>query len=275
MSIFGANESEITKFTLSGRAQSGAPLSVGLAHVDGEDGVDQAIEARTDDIGSLLSGFLDVNSVIGGQGVVNLFVHEHHGEDHSPHVHSDDGTTHKTPEFAGVLEARDMRVVGAPLLARVFSAGSFNGLSGLLNGEGIKVSQSFARFSYHDNVLTLKDLRAAGPSVGLSADGRIATQANGGVDLRGAVAPVYQVNSFLGKAPLIGNLFVNRDGEGVVAVNYAISGDPSELKVSVNPLSALTPGFLRRIFEPQENEPSLLHSSSRDTEEETIEETAE
>ena len=278
---FWRNEKEITKFDLSARSENGGPLSMGLALIDGAGGADQAIEARTDDVGAFLSGFFDMKSVIGGQGVVNLFIrNHHHGDDHvhndkvgndkvgngqvatqTAHTHGEDEVPHATPEFTGVLEARDMRIVGAPLLARIFSAGSLIGLSDLLSGEGIEVSQGFARFSFHDNVLMLKDLNAAGPSVGLSADGRVASEAYGGVDLRGAVAPIYQVNSFLGKTPVIGDLFVNREGEGVVALSYALSGDPAALKVSVNPLSALTPGFLRRIFEPPVDEPSLFHAA--------------
>ena len=38
------------------------------------------------------------------------------------------------------------------------------------------------------------------------------------------------------------------EGEGFVAVVYGIDGRLSDPQVSVNPLSVLTPGFLRGIF---------------------------
>ena len=43
---------------------------------------------------------------------------------------------------------------------------------------------------------------------------------------------------------------VSRRGEGVVGMTYSINGHVGEPRVGVNPASALTPGILRRIFEP-------------------------
>lgn len=50
-----------------------------------------------------------------------------------------------------------------------------------------------------------------------------------------------------------GSFSVKDRARGAVAihhtgVNYAVSGDVSKPAISVNPLSALTPGFLRGIF---------------------------
>ena len=50
--------------------------------------------------------------------------------------------------------------------------------------------------------------------------------------------------------PVIGNLLVSRRGEGVFGMTYAINGEAGQPRVGVNPVSALTPGILRRIFEP-------------------------
>jgi hypothetical protein len=43
---------------------------------------------------------------------------------------------------------------------------------------------------------------------------------------------------------------VSRRGEGVFGMTYSINGSAGEPRVGVNPVSALTPGILRRIFEP-------------------------
>ena len=69
------------------------------------------------------------------------------------------------------------------------------------------------------------------------------------IALKGAVAPAYGVNSLLGKAPVIGGLFVSRKGEGLLALSYDVGGPASEPRVTVNPLSAFTPGVFRRMFE--------------------------
>src|SRR3546814_2277527 len=39
-----------------------------------------------------------------------------------------------------------------------------------------------------------------------------------------------------------------RSGEGLISVVYTVDGPTDDPDVSVNPLSALTPGFLRNIF---------------------------
>ena len=54
----------------------------------------------------------------------------------------------------------------------------------------------------------------------------------------------------LSNVPLIGNLLTSRRGEGVFGMTYSVNGHAASPRVFVNPVSALTPGILRRIFEP-------------------------
>jgi hypothetical protein len=96
--------------------------------------------------------------------------------------------------------------------------------------------------------IKLTEARAWGPSMGLTADGTI-DQTNDTMVLTGTLVPAYAINSVLGNIPLLGQLLVGRKGEGVFGVTYRMSGPISEPNIEINPLSALTPGFLRRIFE--------------------------
>jgi len=50
----------------------------------------------------------------------------------------------------------------------------------------------------------------------------------------------------------IGELLIGKEGEGFFALNYGVKGRFDKSQVSINPLSALTPGVLRRIFQPEE-----------------------
>ena len=43
-------------------------------------------------------------------------------------------------------------------------------------------------------------------------------------------------------------VFLTRKGEGLIGFNYTLSGQTSEPKVTVNPMSALTPGVFRDLF---------------------------
>ncbi|MEM9169677.1 MAG: DUF3971 domain-containing protein [Pseudomonadota bacterium] len=237
----------VERLDVSARGEGdGALVSVALSRTGAEKGPSQTVEARTDDLGALLRGLFGLRSVEGGQGVIDLIVRRR------PAGADADSQNLGASAFDGVqgtAEAGGFRVVGAPLLARIFAAGSAPGMNDLLAGEGIEIAQSFADFGFRDGVLHLRDVRAAGPSVGISAAGRVAGRKTGGVDLSGSVAPVYGVNAFLGRAPLIGDLFVSRDGEGLVALSYQVRGAPSALNAAVNPLSALAPGAFRRLFE--------------------------
>jgi hypothetical protein len=81
------------------------------------------------------------------------------------------------------------------------------------------------------------------------------------LDMKGVVAPAYALNSILGKIPIIGDIVGGN--EGLIAFNYSVKGTYAEPDVGVNPLSGLTPGFLRGIFgvfdqkTPKEGEPKL------------------
>jgi hypothetical protein len=53
----------------------------------------------------------------------------------------------------------------------------------------------------------------------------------------------------LGALPIIGDLIVSRRGEGIFAPTYTVRGTFARANISINPVAALAPGVLRRIFE--------------------------
>jgi hypothetical protein len=71
---------------------------------------------------------------------------------------------------------------------------------------------------------------------------------NDTADLQGTIVPAYFFNSLLGNVPLVGRLFSPERGGGVFAARYSLKGKLDDPDVAVNPLSALTPGFLRGVF---------------------------
>ncbi len=151
-------------------------------------------------------------------------------------------------DYAGKITITDFTVVNQPFLMRLFSAGSFGGLADLMRGKGITIDKLEAPFSLHSRVLTVREVRATGPSLGFTADGYYDMNTNQ-LALQGAFAPLYGINSVLGALPILGNVLVSKKGEGLIGVTYSASGNADNLNLAVNPLSMLAPGILRRIFQ--------------------------
>ena len=96
-------------------------------------------------------------------------------------------------------------------------------------------------------MIELRDGRAFGPSLGITVDGEIDRRSDQ-LTLSGTLVPAYTINSVLGSIPLIGTLLIGRQGEGIIALTYSVRGPIEDPNISVNPLSALAPGFLRNFF---------------------------
>jgi hypothetical protein len=146
------------------------------------------------------------------------------------------------------VEVSNMTLVGVPVLARILAAGSFDGLSRLLNGQGIGFDRVDADIMFEDGLLTIGEARAAGESLGVTAAGTVDFDGRAAA-IDGNLAPSYVLNSLFGELPVIGELLVSRPGEGIIGITYSVEGPFDGLTVFANPLSAFAPGVLRRIFE--------------------------
>lgn len=152
-------------------------------------------------------------------------------------------------KLTGTVRIQDYTLVNAPVLARMLSLASLTGFFDALSGKGIGFKKLEAPFTLLDDVATIKDGRAYGPAIGLTANGTI-TFPKAALDLEGTIVPSYTLNNVVGKVPLLGAILTGGgEGQGVFAANYTLKGDSDNPEVMVNPLSILTPGFLRHLFD--------------------------
>lgn len=202
---------------LAGRVNGGAPIALRLVqqgggvalHGTAEDG--GAVLRDAGLYGGLRGGALDVRLVpAGGPGA-----------------------------WRGRAHLTDTAVGEAPMLARVVSGASLVGLAEQASGDGITFSDVTADFRLAPGGMAIDAASAVGPSIGLSLDGRV-DFASRRLDLQGVVSPIY----FLNRA----GAFMTRRGEGLIGLSYTVTGPIAAPRVAVNPLSVLTPGFLREIF---------------------------
>ncbi|WP_193368336.1 YhdP family protein [Pelagibius marinus] len=203
----------------------------------------QRLLAQSDDLGALLRATNIADTVVGGRIQVTG-----HSDGPSP-----------THPINAKVQAREFIMVKAPVMAKLLTVASFTGVVDLLSGDGIPFQGMDGDFVLDDGVATTELMRIYGASLGLTAKGEIDFD-NDAIDLTGVVVPAYSINNFISKIPLIGTLLTGGEGEGLFAVVYKVKGGVDDPEVSVNPLSALTPGFLRNIFtaQPSDEPPSAL-----------------
>jgi hypothetical protein len=60
--------------------------------------------------------------------------------------------------------------------------------------------------------------------------------------------PLYGPNNLLGQLPIVG-LFLGGEKEGLIGITYEVVGRPGNPVLHINPVSALAPGLLRKVFE--------------------------
>jgi hypothetical protein len=71
------------------------------------------------------------------------------------------------------------------------------------------------------------------------------------VDIGGTFVPGYAFNNAFAQVPVVGALLGGGSQYGgLFAVNFRISGAASAPTMTINPLSALAPGILRRFVDP-------------------------
>jgi Protein of unknown function/AsmA-like C-terminal region len=191
------------------------------------------------DAGLLAKGMFGFDSMRGGQLTINAVLP---GRADAPAANP------AGPDYQGVLTVRDFKMINQATLARLFSAGSLTGMSDLLGGEGISLEKMEMPFTSKNNVISIHDGTATGRAIGATADGYI-DRPKGLVAVKGSLVPAYGLNSVLGNIPLLGDVLVSKKGEGIFGVTYSMTGNAEQPNISVNPLSVLTPGIFRRLFE--------------------------
>jgi AsmA-like C-terminal region len=141
----------------------------------------------------------------------------------------------------------DYRVVGAPALAQLLSVASLSGASALLSGQGIPFNRLAGQVIFSGDLISLNGLRAYGGALGINASGNV-DRVKEQISIAGTLVPAYTLNSVLGNIPVLGDLLLGGEGQGIFAANFRLYGPRDDPKVSVNPLSTLAPGVLRNLF---------------------------
>lgn len=211
---------------LEGQTTQG-PLVLQIA----PDGTGRRVVVTAADAGELLRGLDYMKTMQGGK----LSIQGHFND------------TQPGRPLNGTANIEDFRIQNAPALGKLLQAMTLYGLVEVMRGPGLGFTRMEAPFQLTDDYLAIDNARAFSSSLGLTAKGRIDLDAQV-IGMEGTIVPAYFFNSLLGNIPLVGKLFSPEKGGGVFAASYTVRGAVDDPQVSVNPLAALTPGFLRGLF---------------------------
>jgi len=198
----------------------------------------RSLTITAQDAGGLLAALDLTDKMRGGQLVLNG-------------SYDDSRTDHP---LSGAAEVTDFAVRDAPAVAKLLQALTLVGAFEAFSGPDLRFARLVAPFRYTGEVLELADARAFSASLGITVKGQIDLTRRL-FDLQGTVVPAYFINSLLGRVPLLGRLISPETGGGLFAMAYGVKGGFDDPSVWVNPLSAVTPGFLRGLFGAFEGAP--------------------
>ncbi|MBI3704492.1 MAG: hypothetical protein HY244_11775 [Rhizobiales bacterium] len=155
-------------------------------------------------------------------------------------VAMDPPTQEQTPQV-GYLHIGNFVVRGEPALERVIS-----GAPGAAKGS-VEFSELHSDFTRFPGKMAIRDGVVRGPLVGATIEGQI-DYLKDEVHLRGTFVPFYGLNNMFGKIPIFGLFLGGGSNEGLLGITYEAVGRPSAPRITVNPVSAIAPGLLRKFI---------------------------
>ncbi len=240
--VLGHNGEALRGLELKMSRRNGEIRSLGLTAKIGQSGTltgelrgrpggRQVVELELSDAGALFR-FSDVYSRMTGGQMTTVM----------------DAPSPANPVQLGTISVRNFAVHDESQLERAVANGNQAQRNANMAFSGMKVdfTRGPGRIALHDGVVR-------GPVLGGTIDGVI-NYADDEVHLRGTLIPLYGANNLLGQLPIVG-LFLGGEKEGLVGVTYEVVGKPAGPVLHVNPLSALAPGLLRKVFEFPANNP--------------------
>ena len=146
------------------------------------------------------------------------------------------------------LKIYDFKLKELPVLTKILTLASLQGIADILSGEGIRFNEFEMNFKNKGDLMTIDEIYAIGPAISILMEGYI--EKNKLISLRGTLVPATTINKFIGSLPVLGKILVgSKTGEGVFGVSFKIKGSPKQLETSVNPIKTLTPRFITRTLE--------------------------
>ena len=239
--VTGHNKQILSNVELKLESRGGRPRTLAFGGGFGQEKIAASIvrnqnnlpqlEIATHDAGSLLS-FLDLYRKM-ESGAISATIQI--GQDRAD----------------GIVKIHDFYVKGEPMMRQLMAQGGSSRIDERGNArfdpDSVQVGQLLANFTWTGGRLSIHEGVLSGPAIGLTFDGFL-DMPHDRLDIAGSYVPAYALNSLLSNIPVLGVVITGGQHEGIFALNYRLTGAISSPVITVNPLSVIAPGLMRKIM---------------------------
>lgn len=219
---------------ITGMLGSDAPVSIDLDIPGRGEG---RVTLRSPNAGAALRHTEIYRGATGGELHIEARIPEAEGTGVNGQARIDNVTVRSEATFRDVLEDGGLKSAGEAV-----------------SGSGLSFRSISIPFRYLNGVVTVTDAIAVSPMLGLKMTGTLDENTEA-VDMIGVLSPAYALTGALNQIPLVGQLLSGGRGEGIVGMTFTLKGAMRDPRFSVNPLSLLAPGLLRKLFSGGDGEP--------------------
>jgi hypothetical protein len=193
----------------------------------------QVVFFQTNDAGALFRFTDTYPRIVGGQMWIAM----------------DPPSPEQTPQ-AGHINVNNFTVRGEPALERIAggAAPTEPGAQPQPANNGVDFNEMRVDFTKAPGKLSIRDGVVHGVSVGATLEGHI-DYAHDDVRMHGTFIPAYALNNMFAQPPVLGFILGGGQKEGLFGITYEVVGSPHAPTLRVNPMSAITPGIFRKVFE--------------------------
>jgi hypothetical protein len=147
------------------------------------------------------------------------------------------------------IRLNEFTLINTPAALKLITLPSLSGISSLIeNEDGISFLNGEVTYFEDPDTFSKIEMFGVSDSIGLVMEGSI-NRKDKNLNFEGEISPIHLINMLLKKVPIIGDLLVGEEGEGLFAFEFEMKGDSSDPEVTSNPLSIAKPQILERASE--------------------------
>ena len=126
----------------------------------------------------------------------------------------------KFDESYSTIKIYDFKLKELPVLTKILTLASLQGIADILSGEGISFDEFEMNFKNKGSLMTIEEIYAIGPAISILMEGYI--EKNRLISLRGTLVPATTINKFIGSLPVLGKILVGSKTAKVYLESFKI-----------------------------------------------------